>query len=476
MSELVATLLRFGRERIRAGEIDKEGRIPAPLLEALAELGAFGLSIPEAYGGSGLSLAEVCSAVAALARIDRSVATTVGLHLGLGTRGLVAFGTAAQRDQYLPALASGRTIAAFAATEAGAGSDLAAIRTTAAEIAPGRLRVDGAKLYVTNGGLAQLFTVAVASPGLGGMRRGHSLLLLERGDPGLTTHGEERKLGLRGSSTTGLQLEGVEVRWRASSASPAAAWSSSTTCSPGAAPRCRRAAPARRASAIEKAAEHTANRRQFGRPLAAFEVVREQLAHMAALAFAMEALVARTCEAQPAALAARSRAAKVFCSEGDWEICDLAVQLHGGSGFLEDTGLPLLLRDARITRIFEGANDVLLVAHGAAEATAPGARAMVGLQAADELAVRIAQRRDELRVKFGVRLLAQQRLLHRLGRALVLSEAADASALRATAEGTPASAALAAHFAECARERALPLLADPPPLDRVDAIAKGLAP
>ena len=460
-------VMRLAHVEIRPRQIDSEGHIPGSVLSALAEMGAFGLSIPEEHGGAGFSLQGVCSAVATLAEVDRSVATTIGLHLGLGTRGLIAYGSESLRAKHLPELAAGRKIAAFAATEAGAGSDLAAIATRAIEVAPGRLRIDGTKIYVTNGGLAHVFTIAAATPMLGGARRGHSLILLEKTDAGLEATGEEHKLGLRGSSTTCLHLEGVEV--------PAdriigeagrgmeqlhqvLAWGRTAM-----AAGCCGAARI----ALQLTAAHVATRRQFGRPLAAFEVVRGQLADMAALVFAMEALVEHTCAAESDAplLAARSRAAKIFCSEADWEVCDLAVQLHGGAGFIEETGLPLLLRDARITRIFEGANDVLLVSHGAAEAAAPTVLRTT-------LGERIAQHRDELRARLGVRLMTRQRLLHRLGRLLVLREAVEAAALRAEAIGTEEARALALHFAQLASSRAAPLFAEP--VAGIDAISLAL--
>jgi alkylation response protein AidB-like acyl-CoA dehydrogenase len=439
----LAGVERYARRHLdlaAARRIDAERRVPPPVLAALAELGLFGLTFPEEHGGAGLGLAGACLAAQLLARHDRAVATTVGLHLGLGTRGLVAFGSDAQKERWLPALAAGRRIAAFATTEAGAGSDLTAIATTARPTADGRLRVDGAKIYVTNGGLAGLFTISAATPGMGGARRGRSLILLEREDAGVTVGPEEHKLGLRGSSTTGLVLDGVEV--------PAdrllgegeggdgdaqlayiLAWGRTVM-----AAGCAGAAEA----ALALTREHVDTRRQFGKPLRALEVVKEQLATMAATAFAMEALVAECCEADAAGererLAFLSSAAKVLCSEGDWEICDRATQLHGGLGYIEESGVPLLLRDARITRIFEGANDVILGRLGLMEVTRPGlgCAAMAELPAA---ALAVARRVDdacaEEIARHGARLLGKARLLHRLGRLVVWREATLAAAAAA---------------------------------------------
>jgi alkylation response protein AidB-like acyl-CoA dehydrogenase len=486
LTAIIDSVQRFAAKEIRPREIDRDAKIPQRVLAGLAELGLFGLSIPEEHGGAGLSLQGVCSAVIALARLDRAVATTVGLHLGLGTRGLVAYGSPALKAEVLPGLASGRRLAAFAATEPGAGSDLTAISTKIAEAGPGRLRVDGTKVYVTNGGLADVFTIAASSPGLGGARRGHSLLLLDRGDKGLTTGPEEHKLGLKGSSTTGLTLEGVEV--------PAGrvigeagrgmeqlhhvlAWGR-TAMAAGCIGTAR--------AALEATAVQVTTRKQFGKPLAAFEVVRGQLADLAALHFAMEALVRWTAAAEEnrPELGLRSAAAKVFCSEADWEICDLAIQLHGGAGFIEETGLPLLLRDARITRIFEGANDVLLVAQGGAEAgPRPERKPLAEIVAAplsgaavqaDQLHAAVLARRAEIKGRYGLKLLQQQRQLHRLGRLSVLRDASDAAVLRAAAEGTAESCALAAHFVALARGRALELEREPPALAPIDAAVQAL--
>ncbi len=495
-SDLLAALLsgldRLAKDLLRPLEIDRSHQIPTAVLSALGELGFFGLSIPEEYGGAGLSLQGVCSAITALARHDRSVATTVGLQLGLGTRGLVAFGSEELKGQLLPGLAAGHQLAAFAATEAGAGSDLAALRTTGREVSPGRLRLDGGKIYVTNGGLAHVFTVLAATPGLGGARRGHSLLAVLRTDPGVTAAGEEVKLGLRGSSTTSLHLDGAEVPLGRvigtagrgmDHAAHVLAWGRTAM-----AAGCVGAAQA----ALGLTAAHVTTRKQFGKPLAAQEVVRAQLADAAALAFAMQALVRSACAVesgseQPAELASRSTAAKVFCSESDWEICDLAVQLHGGAGFIEETGVPLLLRDARVTRIFEGANDVLLTAHGAGAlaagsaprpALAPEAPPALrpAAAAADALAARLAGLHGELSARFGLRLLTQPRQLHRLGRLGVLREAADAALCCAAAAVTPGEYALATHFIDLAARRAAPYFAELPALGQADAAAATLLP
>jgi alkylation response protein AidB-like acyl-CoA dehydrogenase len=477
-SEVVAELCRsigaFARESIDPARIDREGHVPAAVIDGLRELGVFGLAIPEAYGGAGLSLHGVCAVQQAIARHDRSVAATVGAHSSLGTRALVAFGSDAQRAEWLPPLAAGRRLAGFATTEPGAGSDLSAISTRATADGDG-LVVSGSKVYITNGRLAGMFTVTAVTPELGGL----SLLLLDATDPGLSAGAELSKLGLRGSSTTSLHFDGVRVPRDRIVGAPGQcmeqlrhvlAWGRALTAA---------GCIGSSAAAIEATLAHVNTRKQFGATLGALDVVRRQVADMAALHFMMVALLRHACAAadDPARLLARSLAAKVLCSDAAWEVCDTAVQLHGGAGFIEDTGLPLLLRDCRIMRIFEGANDVLLAYAGSVAATAalrrePLADKVSGSVAplaarADRLRGSLDGLRGELAATHGVRLFRVQAELHRLGRVAVLSEAADAAVLRAQAEADPRSEALADHWLHLAEERVAVALARGPSLGAV---------
>lgn len=441
MTELAAAVDRWATDRLDARALDRAGPLAPDLRQELAELGLFGVALPERYGGSELSMVDTCGLMRVLARHDRSVATTVGLHAGLGTRGLVAFGSPDQHDRWLPDLASGRRIAAFCATEPEAGSDLEAIRTRAV-VEGDALRVDGAKIYVTNGGFAGLYTLAVRTPGLGG-QRATGLVMVTPDDAGVVRGAEEHKLGLRASSTTSLHLDRALVPRDRLLGEPGQgprqlghvlAWGRTLM-----AAGCVGTADAAFAAAVR----HTSERRQFGRRLCDQEVVQGQLADLAALRFGLWAMVAETAtSADETSLIRRSTATKIACSEGAHEIVDTALQLHGGSGFIEETGLPLLARDVRITRIFEGANDVLAGHLGAMELARRDRD--VG-SAASSL-------REALREAWGVRALGRRADLHRLGRLVVLRDLREA-AYRAA--HTDHEAALAAHLGAwtAARER-----------------------
>ncbi len=451
--------------------VDAQGALPAGVLQRFAELGLFGLTLPEPYGGFGFDLWSAGTIIAQVARRDRSLATTIGLHLGLGTRGLVHFGSAEQHARWLPALAEGRCLAAFAATEPGAGSDLGALATRVTEDGD-RLLVDGSKIFVTNGALAGLFTVAAATPGRGGAK-GQGLVMIERDDPGLEVGAEEHKLGLRGSSTTSLSLDGLRLPADRMLGEPGQgraqlahvlSWGRSLMaagcCGSGHA-------------ALAAARRHCSVRIQFRRSLDRLPVVAAQLDDAAALLFSMEALF-RYAASDAQQLERRSLAAKIHCSEGSWELADLSVQLHGGSGYIEESGMPLLLRDARITRIFEGANDVLRIHLGMMLALADRRPALAALgelgRAADSFALPIAALCNDLRDQLGVRLGGAHRLLHTLGDLATLRASVDAAVLRAASTDSSEATRLAQRWLELATDRSLQ------PLQRCRRLASQSAP
>ena len=458
---LLPEVARFLAAEVDGYAIDRDGAIPMAVRGGLARLGLFGMTLPEAYGGAGLSLGAACCVVAELARVDRSVAIMVGLHAGLGTRGLVELGTPALRARWLPRLASGDCIASFAATEAGAGSALTAIGTTGRLV--GRsLHLDGEKSYVTNGGFAGLFTVLVRTPGLGG-DRAQSLVCVPADTPGVSTGLEEKKLGIRGSSTVTVSFDDVRVPIDhvlgtpgdgMRQASGLLAWGR-TLMSAGCVGAAR--------GALDATLAYVRGRRQFGSPIGDFAATRAHVAWMAARTHAMAALVRSVGDAQSAgdAIELDSTIAKVFCSEGAFEVCDRAVQLHGALGFLEETGVARILRDTRITRIFEGANDVLLLRIGAAalgEDSRIHGHAVLGSQSRwlgaaqriEELARSLRRETERVRERRGVGAVRHQLVLQRLARALVCTRAARASIERPVEEDS----ALAGYAAETLAEEA----------------------
>lgn len=426
---------RFARG-LDAAAMDRDGCMPPSVRSRAAEVGLFGLTVPSSDGGLGLSLGDACQVVAELACADRSVATMVGLHAGLGTRGIVELAPGPVRERWLPRMASGDVVGAFCATEPGAGSDLTAIRTEA-RLEGDVLVLTGDKAYVTNGGFAGAFTVLARTPGMGGAR-GWSLLLVPRDADGVEVGREEHKLGIRASSTTSVSFDRVRLPLEhvlgtagggMAHAHRLLEWGR-TVMAAGCVGTAR--------AALERTLDHVRGRRQFGRPLGQLEVCRSQVAAMASELAAMEAAVVHVgrMEAAGEPIGMASAALKVLCSEGAFQICDRALQLHGALGFVEDTGVALLGRDCRVTRIFEGANDVLLVRLGTAIASrASGverrlhhASGMEDAQEAwDAANLRLEDRLRELRSERGIRLVQDQLLLHALGQAHVGLFAASAA-------------------------------------------------
>jgi alkylation response protein AidB-like acyl-CoA dehydrogenase len=452
---------RLAKALCDPAKIDDDGFLPESLRARFAEAGLFGLTIPEAHGGSGFSLKAACAVIAEIASVERSSAIMVGLHSGLGSRPLVELGSEDLSTRYLPEMAAGNRIAAFAATEAEAGSDLSSIRTTGTLTDAG-LRLDGEKVYVTNGGFARVFTVLARTPGLGGARA-HSLVLVPAETPGVSIGPEEDKLGIRGSSTITLGLEGVVVP-RANilgeagkgieQAHAALAWGR-TLMAAGCVGTAR--------AALDATLGHVTTRRQFGRAIGEFPASRAHVARMAARVYAMETVVRWVGETLAAneAVDELSATAKVLCSEGAFDVCDQAVQLHGALGFIEPVGVARMLRDCRITRIFEGANDVLLVRLGTAVVArrAPTVTELLAPQVHEPRLHEAAKAWDATRDRFlaavqdvrrshGVSVVRRQLVLQTVARANIALQAAGASILRAENARDEAERALGCHAAE----------------------------
>lgn len=355
-SAIVREVRAFCRARVDSARIDREARIDPELLTALADQGLFGLTVPEEFGGVGLPLAGVAEVIAELAAHDGSVGTCVGLHSGLATHALLHEGSPELRARYFPEVALGKRVLAFAATESSAGSDIGSVRTTLRREGS-ELRLRGGKCYVTNGGLAGLITVLAASPGLGGARAGHTLVLVDPRWPGVHRGVEERKLGLKGSSTISIELDDVVIPEDHVIGAPsmglaythrALEWGR-TLMAAGCLGTAR--------GALAAADEHVRTRTQFGRTLIEFPLVRTSIAEMRGEICAIERTLARVTARDD--LAMPSVIAKLLASEGASRVVDRAVQLFGGAGFIEDAGIARRFRDVRVTRIFEGANDVL---------------------------------------------------------------------------------------------------------------------
>ncbi|HUE74629.1 MAG TPA: acyl-CoA dehydrogenase family protein [Pirellulaceae bacterium] len=361
--QLVSDLRQFCRDKVDPVAIDKQAEIPAEVVRGLGKLGILGACLPKSCGGLALSQTSYCRLLEVLGAHCGSTALFVNAHHSIGPRALVLFGTEDQKSKWLPKLASGEWISAFALTEPNAGSDAANVQTTATPTGDGQgFVLDGDKRWITNGGIADVLTVMARTPA----ERGESKItafIVTPDMPGFRVI-EKRmeKMGVRGTATSRLAFEkmfvprenvlgpmgkGLKVALTVLDFGRTTFGASCT----GAAKFC-----------VERAVAHANSRVQFGQTLGSFDLVKEKLAYMQAGAFAMEA-----CTYQTAALIdsgvgdfmLETAMLKVFSTEVLWKILNDTFQLHGGLAYFTDQPFERMVRDARINTIGEGANDVL---------------------------------------------------------------------------------------------------------------------
>ncbi|CAL8981361.1 Acyl-CoA dehydrogenase [Rhodoplanes serenus] len=353
---------RFVDERLIPAErrVAEEDRIGPELIAEMRALGLYGLSIPEAWGGLGLGMAEEVEIAMELGRAAPAFRSAVGTNIGIGSQALVLAGTEAQRRRWLPGLASGEIVGSFCLTEPDAGSDAASLRTRAVRRPDGAWVLDGTKRYITNAPEAGLFTVMARTseaPGAAGI----SCFLVERDAPGLSLGRPDRKMGQQGAHTCDVILDGCVV--------PADALLGeregegfrvamrvldkgrlhiAAVCV-GAATRL-----------IDEAVAYGRTRRQFGRPIAEFQLVQAMLADSYAETYAARTMVRDAARRRDAGetVTLEASACKMFASEMVGRVADRAVQIHGGAGYMAEYEVERFFRDVRLFRLYEGTTQI----------------------------------------------------------------------------------------------------------------------
>jgi alkylation response protein AidB-like acyl-CoA dehydrogenase len=510
----------------------KNWTVARALLRRCGELGLLGTDVPESVGGAGLDKISSVIATEAIGAVP-SFATTFGAQTGLAIIPILCFGTDEQRARYLPGILSGELVGAYCLSESVSGSDALGARARATRAPDGSWRLNGEKLWITNGGFADLFIVFAKVDG-----EAFTAFIVERTFGGVASGKEEHKMGLHGSSTTPLLLSDVAVPAEnllgevgrghkiAFNVLNYGRLKLAAMCTGGARP------------AIAEAAAYAAARRQFGQPLTAFGAIRHKLGEMAARYYAVESMLYRATglidaaieggPGDPASVAAvleefalEASLLKVAASEMTDFVLDENVQIHGGNGFVRDYAAERRYRDARVNRIFEGTNEInrllmpgLLLKRAKTGALRLHAGMAAALQAAPpapasgplgrERATTVALKQSTLALmqlavtRHGDGLAHEQEISMMLADAVIDTFGAESAALRATAAGTsndPRAAlhadaaavvvhdaalralarvrtalpALADEAAAGAARRQLDVLLDRPPVQTIDA-------
>ena len=366
LDDLLEKVHRFMRTRVDPDAIDREEAIPKAVIDGLAELGVLGMTVPRIYGGGGYSHQAYCQVLGTIAGYCSSTAVLVGAHQSIGLKALVLNGTEDQKKRYLPALARGEQLAAFSLSEPEVGSDAANVQTHAVLSGDGTHWVlNGQKKYATNGALAGVLTVMAKTPmKIDGVVRDKVTAFIVTPDmPGFSVVSPNRsKCGIRGTWQATLAFEDMLVpRENVLGELGKGLKVALNVLNYG---RCTLSAGCVGAAkiALDKAVAHARTRRQFGRPIGDFHLVKEKLAGMAERVYAMEAvtqLSAGLVDRHEEDLMLETAITKLYCSESAWQVVDDALQVLGGEGYMREHGVERMLRDARINRIVEGTTEVM---------------------------------------------------------------------------------------------------------------------
>ncbi len=352
---------RIAEERILPvrAELDEKEEFPWAIMKDLASADMFRVFIPEAYDGLGGGCLELCLVTEELSRICSGVAVSYAAS-ALGVMTVMEYGTEEQKKRWLPDIASGKRLGAFAITEPTAGSDAANIKTTAEKVAGGYL-INGTKQFITNGGEAEIYTVIALTDKTRGAR-GASAIVVEKGTPGFTFGKKEKKMGIRSSATRELVLKNCLVPEGNLIGKPGLGFIQAMRLFDRSRPGIGAQAVGLCQGALEAATDYAQERIQFDQPLITQPVVQQMLAEMAIQTEAARALVyaaARYVDSGAKDVTEPSAMAKVFASDAAMKVTVDAVQICGGAGYMRDYPVEKMMRDAKILQIYEGTNQIL---------------------------------------------------------------------------------------------------------------------
>ncbi len=341
-----------------AADVDENSRFPQEALDALNASGFNAIHVPEEFGGQGADSVAACIVIEEVARVDTSASLIPAVNK-LGTMGLILNGSEELKTQVLPDLATGGLMASYGLSEREAGSDAGAMRTRAKETSEGWV-LNGSKAWITNGGKSTWYTVmAVTDPAQGS--NGISAFMVHKDDPGFSTGGYERKLGIKGSPTAELYFENCEIPADRIIGDPGTGFKTALQTLDHTRPTIGAQAVGIAQGALDKTIEYIKGRKQFGKSIAQFQGVEFMIADMAMNIEAARLMVytsAARAERGEKNLGFISSASKCFASDVAMKVTTDAVQLFGGAGYTRDFPVERMMRDAKITQIYEGTNQI----------------------------------------------------------------------------------------------------------------------
>ena len=366
-AKLLAEVRRFVREECipLEAEVDRTDVIPEALVQRMRDIGLFGHSIPEAYGGAGLTSEELSLVNIEVSQCATTFRARFGGNTGIASESLIVDGTAAQKDKYLPQLASGKVTGCFALTEPEAGSDATAQQTTAIRDGD-HFVINGQKCFITNAPIADLFTVFARTDPQGKGANGITAFLVERGTPGLTTSEGYRMMGQHGSPVGEVVLHDVRVPASSIVGGPAMEGQGFRTAM--------RALNKQRINLaglcigpairlVDEMVARASTRRQFGQSIGEFQLVQQMIAESNTEVHAARALLMETARKRDdgADVTMEASMCKLFASEMCGRVADRAVQVFGGQGYINDNVAERFYRDVRLFRLYEGTSQIHLV-------------------------------------------------------------------------------------------------------------------
>lgn len=361
LNQLIDMVNRFVRERLIPieAQVAEQYRVPDDVIAEMKELGLFGMTIPEEYGGLGLTMEEEIYLALALGRTSPAFRSILGTNNGIGAAAVVFDGTEAQKQKFLPRYASGEWIGCFCLTEPDVGSDAAALKTTARRQGDHYI-LNGTKRYITNGPVADTFNVmARTNPDIKGAR-GISAFIVEKGTPGITLGPVDRKMGQAGSLTCDVIFEDCPVPAENLIGAEGNGFITAmkvldrgrlhiSGVSVGVAERL-----------IDDALQFAISRRQFGQPIAEHQLIQAMLADSKTEAYAARCMVLETARKRDLGenVSTESSACKLFATEMVGRVADRAVQIHGGAGYMSEYAVERFYRDVRLFRLYEGTSQI----------------------------------------------------------------------------------------------------------------------